>query len=211
MVIILQNKQVRKYQYNWRSIVYNIVGFLLVYCSCLKISCHNLSLFHSRGERMRRENKNQLFSRTFCLFKVTNILNPRFSKLCIVILKEKTSGVGHPFINWNFFIIPNLIPTFCDRHNILLVDIIINDIFDRNFAISYLPFLFVCFFNKKNSGNFWGFEPWIIDFFFHLYLTYLWCFKKFWSVVLFANGTNLFFAHTEILDRRKWTLVAYTC
>lgn len=47
--------------------------------------------------------------------------------------------------------------------------------------------------------------------FFHLYLTYLWCFKKFWSVVLFANGTNLFFAHTEILDRRKWTLVAYTC
>lgn len=152
-----------------------------------------------------------MFSRTFGLFKVTDILNPRFSKLFIVILKQKTSGVGHAFINWNFFIIPNLIPTFCERHNILLVNIIINDIFDRNFAISYLPFLFVCFFNKKNSGNFWGFEPWIIDFFFHLYLTYLWCFKKFWSVVLFANGTNLFFAHTEILDRRKWTLVAYTC
>ena len=42
----------------------------------------------------------------------------------------------------------NLVPTFCDRHNILLVrDIIINDIFDQNFAISYLLFLFVCFFN----------------------------------------------------------------
>lgn len=60
VVIILQNKQVRKYQYNWRSIVYNIVGFLLVCCSCFKISCHNSSLFIPVVS-MRRENKIKCF------------------------------------------------------------------------------------------------------------------------------------------------------